>query len=339
MRLIYHDAGAKDLAGPPGGQRMRLLLSTAGHEVLLLEDAGEAGEPVDCVIEAFANGTGESPALACARSKGLPLVSLEPDVSAALAGRPALLKAHLEKAASVITFEPRAYDLLEGLLPESERLHSFLPFLDVGPYLSLLRDAGTHRETLAGRLLCAPDTMWLLTAAEMAPGDGLESYRQLSQALSGLTHSNWVLLVIGEGSARAEVEAALCRLPRERLRLLGALSGRHRRSIFVASDIFLWPGIGTSCGLELLEAQAAGLPVVAERNATVSHYIADGVTGRLSMPGNFASLANNILFLLRHENFRETYRQEASRSTPDRYGCIRAANDFNRALASLWVQE
>ena len=42
---------------------------------------------------------------------------------------------------------------------------------------------------------------------------------------------------------------------------------------------YVWPGTGEAYGIAYMEAQAAGLPVVAQKTAGVPEVVKDGVTG------------------------------------------------------------
>ncbi|MCY1251314.1 D-inositol-3-phosphate glycosyltransferase [compost metagenome] len=53
----------------------------------------------------------------------------------------------------------------------------------------------------------------------------------------------------------------------------------------------MWPGCGEAYGLAYLEAQAAGLPVVAQRTAGVPEVVRDGETGLLTRDGDIGAYA------------------------------------------------
>ena len=120
-------------------------------------------------------------------------------------------------------------------------------FLDPGPEPSI-RPAGTP--------------LHLLTVAMMRPGDKLESYRRLAAAL-GCLPGDWRLTVIGHGAASDAVLALLAPFA-DRLTHLSSLDGADAiRPHYQAADLLVWPGVGEGVGMAWLEAQAAGLPVVA----------------------------------------------------------------------------
>ncbi|MEM1163282.1 MAG: glycosyltransferase family 4 protein, partial [Pseudomonadota bacterium] len=129
----------------------------------------------------------------------------------------------------------------------------------------------------------------LLTVAMMRSGDKLESYRRLSAALS-VVAGDWHLDVIGDGPARAEVEAMFANHT-DRVTFRGAIEDRALlRQHYESADLFVWPGVGEGVGMVYLEAQAAGLPVVAEDHPAQR----DVVAARLAVPGDPAALADAV---------------------------------------------
>lgn len=136
-----------------------------------------------------------------------------------------------------------------------------------------------------------------LTVAMMREGDKLESYRRLAAALCALgpeiaggpggAPRRWRLDILGDGPARGAVEAAFRPLARQ-VRFLGATDDRGQiRACYDAADLFLWPGVGEGVGMVYLEAQAAGLPVIAEAHPAPM----DLCTGPLVPPDDAAGFA------------------------------------------------
>ncbi|MEQ9640645.1 MAG: glycosyltransferase family 4 protein [Alphaproteobacteria bacterium] len=170
----------------------------------------------------------------------------------------------------------------------------FPPFLDCAPYVGVARER-------AGFGLPA-DRKWLLAVGMMRPGDKLESYRQLGQAIALLPGDDWCLAVAGDGPARAEVEAALGR--RDRVHYLGALDPDPLARLYAAADLMVWPAVGEAYGMALLEAQASGLPVVAGRQRGVPDVVGDGIGGRLVPPDDPSALAEAVRALLDDDGVR-----------------------------------
>ncbi len=125
-------------------------------------------------------------------------------------------------------------------------------FLDPGP---------APRPRPPGHLAGGP--LRLLTVAMMRPGDKLESYRRLAAALAHLP-GDWRLTVVGHGAAREAVLALLAPFA-DRIIHLGELDDPAAiRRHYEAAGLLVWPGVNEGVGMAWLEAQAAGLPVVAE---------------------------------------------------------------------------
>ena len=124
----------------------------------------------------------------------------------------------------------------------------------------------------------------------MRTRDKLASYRVLADALGRLKDRPWRALLVGDGPARGEVEAMM--LPfGARVRFVGAVAHADLPSLYASADLYLWPAINEAYGMAFLEAQAAGLPVVAGRTGGVPAVVADGVTGVLTPIGDAAAFA------------------------------------------------
>ena len=98
-------------------------------------------------------------------------------------------------------------------------------------------------------------------------------------------------LVAGDGPARGDVARAL---GASRITYLGALDRAEIDALHAAADLAVWPALREAFGMALLEAQAAGLPVVAGASPGVARIVADGQTGLLTPAGDDRMLANAI---------------------------------------------
>ncbi|MDP5183798.1 glycosyltransferase family 4 protein [Blastococcus sp. BMG 814] len=107
--------------------------------------------------------------------------------------------------------------------------------------------------------------------------DLLEASRLLRDR--GVDHETWLLGgTPDEGpAAEAEVRAGLD----GSARLLGTRTPEEMPAEFAAADVFCLPSWWEAMPLSVLEAMAAGLPVVATDVGDVARSVADGVTGRV----------------------------------------------------------
>jgi glycosyltransferase involved in cell wall biosynthesis len=105
------------------------------------------------------------------------------------------------------------------------------------------------------------------------------------------------LLVAGDGPLLGEVEAkVIARGLGDKVQLLG-----HRKDvdqILALADVFIHPSLQDSCPLAVLEASAAGKPVVAYADGGIPEIVAGGETGLLVPTGDRGALADALLRLL-----------------------------------------
>jgi glycosyltransferase involved in cell wall biosynthesis len=186
---------------------------------------------------------------------------------------------------------------------------------------------------LAAELELEPDGRWLLTVAMMRPGDKLESYRRLAQVLPLLPGNDWTLLVVGDGPARAEVESLFGAVAPGRVVFAGAREPADLPALFASSDLYLWPAAGEAYGMALLEAQAAGLPVVAGNVRGVPEVVWEGETALLVPENDAEAFAAAVRYFLDDPNRRHVGDIAAHRVTRER-GLERAGDILDRALAA-----
>jgi glycosyltransferase involved in cell wall biosynthesis len=82
------------------------------------------------------------------------------------------------------------------------------------------------------------------------------------------------------------------------VRFAGAVPHADLPALYATADLYLWPAINEAYGMAFLEAQAAGLPVVAGRTGGVPAIVADGATGLLTPVGDAAAFAAAVARLL-----------------------------------------
>ena len=202
----------------------------------------------------------------------------------------ALVAEAVRQAALNICFTRRDHDGLLAIAPRAT-LEMLPPFIETAPYAAVTR----KDEVSEARLV---------TVAMMRHGDKLDSYRMLAQALERIPHLPWTLSVIGDGPCRAEVASEFAGLPGARVDWLGMIEPEAVPAALFDADLYVWPGCGEAYGLAYLEAQAAGLPVVAQRTAGVPEVVRDGRTGILTPEGDVAAFALAVERLLTDETER-----------------------------------
>ena len=121
----------------------------------------------------------------------------------------------------------------------------------------------------------------------------------------------------------------------DRVRWLGVQSPAALTEIYAMADIYVWPACNEAYGLASLEAQAAGLPVVAGREGGVSEVVADGVTGLLTEPRSDSAFAGGVRALLSDPERRRRMGYAARERVLARHDLPPARARLAAALAGL----
>lgn len=120
----------------------------------------------------------------------------------------------------------------------------------------------------------------------------LDAFAEVIQALPS-AH----LLVVGDGELRPALEQQAARLG-----LQDSVTFTGRREdvprIMMALDVLVMPSLWEGFGLVLLEAMAAGKPVVASRVSAIPEIVVEGETGLLVPPADPKALAQALLVIL-----------------------------------------
>ncbi|MEW6060208.1 MAG: glycosyltransferase family 4 protein [Actinomycetota bacterium] len=122
----------------------------------------------------------------------------------------------------------------------------------------------------------------------------VRAFERLAQELADL----W-LVVAGDGPERDAIGALPGEI-RARVHMAGRVDNRHLPPLHAAADVFLAPSLGgESFGVVLVEAMAAGVPVVASRTPGYDEVVRDGIDGLLVAPGDPSAAARAIRRILR----------------------------------------
>ena len=129
-------------------------------------------------------------------------------------------------------------------------------------------------------------------------------------------HGNAQLWIVGDGPLRE----SLVRLAGElqiaaNVQFLGTVC--PTTGVMASADLFVFPSLVEPQGLAVLEAFAAGVPVVASRTGGIVEMLEDGEEGTLVEPGDPVAFASAISELLGDPVKRETLSRNARRRVQD----------------------
>ena len=237
-----------------------------------------------------------------------------------------------------IVFQPNPADAecVLPLLADPRRMVPLKPFIETAPFRA--PDREKSRGDIGVGIGLDPHTPWLVAVAMMREDQKLLSYRRLAEALGHLTARPWQLIIAGAGPAEHAVRAAFAPFG-DRVRWLGVLPPDILRTLYRAADIYVWPAVKEAFGIALLEAQAAGLPVVAGRSGGVPGVVADGETGLLAPEGDAAAFAAALDALLADPARRKAMGRAAGERAAREHDLAAAAKVLDRRLRRLVGRE
>lgn len=186
---------------------------------------------------------------AVARALGIPYLLIEATRARKRLGGPWETFARASEAACdaadvIFYLTARDHEALAAYAPEGQTLLHLPPFL---ARTALPAQAnGTH----------------LLAVGMMREAAKLPSYRLIAETFA-LLPPQTALEIAGDGPARARVGALMAPFG-TRVRFLGALDPDALAEAYARAGALIWPGVDEAFGMTYLEAQAHGLPVIAQ---------------------------------------------------------------------------
>jgi glycosyltransferase involved in cell wall biosynthesis len=142
------------------------------------------------------------------------------------------------------------------------------------------------------------------------------------------------LLVVGDGPLRGELSDFARELGLGDAALfLGPRNDAPR--LYRVMDVFLLTSRTEGFSNVLLEAAAAGVPLVSTRVQGASRLVEDGVTGFLAAPEDDAALAERALAVLRDASLARRLREAASKRVDETFSLARMAREYEELYREL----
>ncbi|NEO56447.1 MAG: glycosyltransferase family 1 protein [Okeania sp. SIO3B5] len=156
-----------------------------------------------------------------------------------------------------------------------------------------------------------PDSTILLYVGRLGAEKEIDRIKPILEAIP-----NACLALVGDGPNRESLEQHFADTPTH---FVGYLRGQELASAYASADAFVFPSRTETLGLVLLEAMAAGTPVVAANSGGIPDIVTDGINGYLFDPADEKGAIKATQNLLAHSEERETLRQNA-RTEAERWG-------------------
>ncbi|WP_414565277.1 MULTISPECIES: glycosyltransferase family 4 protein [unclassified Anabaena] len=149
-----------------------------------------------------------------------------------------------------------------------------------------------------------PESPLLLYVGRLSAEKEIERIKPILEAIPDAR-----LALVGDGPHRQELEK---HFSGTHTHFVGYLMGQELGSAFASADAFIFPSRTETLGLVLLEAMAAGCPVVAARSGGIPDIVTDGINGYLFDPtADIQDAITATVRLLENQQEREIIRQNA----------------------------
>jgi glycosyltransferase involved in cell wall biosynthesis len=135
------------------------------------------------------------------------------------------------------------------------------------------------------------------------------------------------LTIVGEGNRLMDYKSLIADLSlTDRVQFTGWLSSSKIQSLSAQSSLGLFPSRVESFGLSVVEAMAAGLPVIAASGGALQENVEEGVTGTLVPINNAGALAKAIISTLENLKHTESMARDAKKRVQHKFNWDKAAN-------------
>jgi phosphatidylinositol alpha-1,6-mannosyltransferase len=166
----------------------------------------------------------------------------------------------------------------------------------------------------------------------------VEIVRQIPEAVFLIVGDNPTKSLAHRDNVVGEIDMTVSKLSLENeVRLLGALSDDEVISLYHVCDVVLLPALDMKddvegFGIVLLEAAAAGKPVVATRVGGIPDAIEDGKSGILIAPDDYEPLSRSVIGLLSNNKERLAMGQYARERIKEKFCWAKIIGQYQAVL-------
>ena len=171
-----------------------------------------------------------------------------------------------------------------------------------------------------------PDDPLLLYVGRVSAEKQIDEIKPVLEAIPAAR-----LAIVGDGPYREALEAHFAGT---KTHFVGYLQGLELAAAFASADAFVFPSRTETLGLVLLEAMAAGCPVVAARSGGIPDIVTNGINGYLFEPDDPDGAITATKSLLEATEIREQLRSNA-RAEAERWGWAAATKQLQKYYHSV----
>ena len=172
---------------------------------------------------------------------------------------------------------------------------------------------------------------YMLCVANTYPHKNVQTLVDAFRGLTAETACNLVLVGI-EGRGEPLVQNALQHVPPGRFLRLGRLPREDLVALYQSADVFVFPSLYEGFGLPVLEAMAAGTPVIATDRASIPEIGGDSI---VYFDGSVSGLTSSLRQMLGMDATKRQDMVAGARRRADLFTWQRTADETVACLRSL----
>ncbi len=186
---------------------------------------------------------------------------------------------------------------------------------------------------IRGKIGAGPDTVIVGSVGRLSLERGYSYFLSAAREIS-IKFPQTKFLLVGDGVLRESLTIQTQKLGiKEKISFLGFR--KDMKDIYSAIDIFVSSSLRESFGLALIEAMAAGKPVVATALGIAPEIIKNGENGFLVTPGNPAEISEALSILLSNDDKRREMGASAKRTIESRFSQQKMVKEYEAIYRSL----
>lgn len=204
----------------------------------------------------------------------------------------------------------RILNIAEGIIVLSPNVAVFFKRIAPASKISVISNAietpSLTTKRLASRKADSNIVKVLFVGGEEAKRKGLFDVLRAIPIVIGKCGSEVLFLFVGIYDEQKQRALNRAETMYHCVKNMGFLEKDDLLEVRLTSDIYILPSYAEGLPMAMLEAMAAGLPVVATRVGSVPELIEEGVNGFLVAAGDYEALAERIVNLARDRELRQT---------------------------------
>lgn len=189
------------------------------------------------------------------------------------------------------------------------------------------------REKLKQELGLRPDALWLIAIGRM---EQLKHFDELLEVAASLRekHCNFQLILIGGGAEESHLKQLSQQLRLEDyVRITGEIPNANRW--LKGFDIFCMPSVSEGLPNVVMEAAAAGLPIVTWQLPFYEELLTPDETALMAAPGDRAGFEQAVLKLINDQSLREELGAAAQAQITEKFSLDRYIQNMTRVYEMM----